>query len=428
MSQLWVELISRGAATVAGVFLVVVTTISLMRTVVIPRSLRSAISDTVAAAVITSCQFIARAMRGYRGRDSVLAWAGPTIILLQLVTWLVLYLFGYAFLIYGEGGHDYADALTQAGSSLFTLGFAASDNSDQTVIDFFAAATGPIVIAMLIGFLPTIYSSYLEREVDVTMLSAMGGEPAWGPEFLARHALADNIDTLPETFARWSRWASAVRMTHVTYPVLVWVRSARASRHYAIALLAVLDAAALKVSLNTTLPRTQSFGVLLHGAQAFEVLYVILFLKRPWRTRIPLAGMFLGRPPGDYVRPGSLPGWNARLLATETAADIDEARGLDADAVAALMAGEAHEVSITREQFDVAVDIIRRSGFPIDRDLDDAWEQFRVIRARYEFAAYQICRALDATPAPWSGDRSVATPVVWPALAVNLLPDAGAAE
>lgn len=428
MSQLWVELISRGAATVAGVFLVVVTTISLMRTVVIPRSLRSAISDTVAAAVITSCQFIARAMRGYRGRDSVLAWAGPTIILLQLVTWLVLYLFGYAFLIYGEGGHDYADALTQAGSSLFTLGFAASDNSDQTVIDFFAAATGPIVIAMLIGFLPTIYSSYLEREVDVTMLSAMGGEPAWGPEFLARHALADNIDTLPETFARWSRWASAVRMTHVTYPVLVWVRSARASRHYAIALLAVLDAAALKVSLNTTLPRTQSFGVLLHGAQAFEVLYVILFLKRPWRTRIPLAGMFLGRPPGDYVRSGSLPGWNARLLATETAADIDEARGLDADAVAALMAGEAHEVSITREQFDVAVDIIRRSGFPIDRDLDDAWEQFRVIRARYEFAAYQICRALDATPAPWSGDRSVATPVVWPALAVNLLPDAGAAE
>ena len=92
------------------------------------------------------------------------------------------------------------------------------------------------------------------------------------------------------------------------------------------------------------------------------------------------------------------------------------------------MAGEAHEVSITREQFDVAVDIIRRSGFPIDRDLDEAWEQFRVIRARYEFAAYQICRALDATPAPWSGDRTIPTPVAWPSLAVDLLPDAGAAE
>ncbi len=428
VSQLWLDLLSRGAATIAGLFLVLATTISLMRTVVIPRSLRSAISDTVATAVIKIAQVISRAPRTYRGRDSVLAWAGPTIIILQLITWLVLYLFAYAFLIYGVGGHNYPDALTQAGSSLFTLGFAASSNSDQTIIDFFAGATGPIVIAMLIGFLPTIYSSYLEREVDVTMLSAMGGEPAWGPEFLARHALADNVDTLPATFAHWSRWASALRMTHVTYPVLVWVRSARATRHYAIALLAVLDAAALKVSLNKTLPRTQSFGLLLNGAQAFEVLYVILFLKRPWRTRIPLAGMFLGRPPGDYRRKGSLPSWNERMLAAETAADTDAARGLDADAVAALMAGEAHELHVTRADFDVAVDVIGRSGFPIDRDLDEAWEQFRVLRARYEFAAYQICRALDATPAPWSGDRKITTAVIWPTLAVDLLPDTGAAE
>ena len=427
MSQLWLDLISRGAATIAGLFLLFATTISLMRTVVIPRSLRSAISDTVATVVIKITQLIARAPRTYRGRDSVLAWAGPTIIILQLITWLVLYLFAYSFLIYGFGGHDYFDALTQAGSSLFTLGFAASTNSDQTIIDFFAAATGPIVIAMLIGFLPTIYSSYLEREVDVTMLGAMGGEPAWGPEFLARHALADNVDTLPATFARWSRWASALRMTHVTYPVLVWVRSAKATRHYAVALLAVLDAAALKVSLNKTLPRTQSFGLLLHGAQAFEVLYVILFLKRPWRTRIPLAGMFLGRPPVDYHRKPSVATWNERMLATETAADIDTARGLDADAVAALVAGEAHEVHITREDFDIAVDVIRRSGFPIDRDIDEAWAEFRVLRARYEFAAYQICRVLDATPAPWSGDRKIPTPVMWPTIAVDLLPGAGEA-
>lgn len=425
VSQLWLDLISRGAATIVGLFLLFVTTISLMRTVVIPRSLRSAISDTVATVVIKTAQLIARAPRSYRGRDSVLAWAGPTIIILQLVTWLVLYLFAYAFLIYGVGGHNYPDAMTQAGSSLFTLGFAASDNRDQTIVDFFAAATGPVVIALMIGFLPTIYSSYLEREVDVTMLGAMGGDPAWGPEFLARHALTENVDTLPETFARWSRWASALRMTHVTYPVLVWVRSARASRHYAVSLLAVLDAAALKVSLNTTLPRTQSFGLLLHGAQAFEVLYVILFLKRPWKTRIPLAGMFLGRPAGDFSRTRTTASWNERMLAVEIAADKDAARGLDGEAVAALVIGEAHELQITRADFDVAVDIIRRSGFPIDRDLDDAWTEFKVLRTRYEFAAYEICRALDATPAPWSGDRKVPTPTIWPSIAVNLLPDHG---
>lgn len=422
MSQLWLDLLSRGAATIFGLFILVSTTVSLMRTVVIPRSLRSAISDSVATVVIKTTVLLSRSRRSYRGRDAVLAWAGPTIILLQLVVWLLLFLIAYGLLIYAVGGHGYWASITQAGSSLFTLGFASAANTDQTVVDFLAAATGPIVIALMIGFLPTIYSTYLEREVDVTMLSAMGGEPSWGPEFLARHALADDIDTLPDTFARWSRWASALRLTHVTYPVLVWVRSARATRHYAVALLAVLDAAALKVSLNTSLPRTQSFGLLLHGAQAFEVLYVIVFMKRPWRARIPIAGMFLSRPPGQYVHHHTLPDWNKRLLAAEKAADIDAARSLDADAVAALARGEAHQLHVTREHFDVAVDVIRRSGFPIDRDIDEAWEQFQIIRSRYEFTAYEICRALDATPAPWSGDRKIATPVLWPALAVDQLP------
>lgn len=427
VSQLWLDLLSRGAATIIGLFILFATSVSLMRTVVIPRSLRSMISDAVSTFVIKASVLLSRTRRSYRGRDSVLAWAGPTIILLQLITWLFLFLLAYGFLIYGVGGRDYFASLTQAGSSLFTLGFASAANTDQTIVDFFAAATGPIVIALMIGFLPTIYSTYLEREVDVTMLSAMGGEPSWGPEFLCRHALADSVDTLPDTFARWSRWASALRLTHVTYPVLVWVRSGRGTRHYAVSLLAVMDAAALKVALNKSLPRTQSFGLLLHGAQAFEVLYVIVFMKRPWRTRIPIAGMFLSRPPVEFVHNRALPKWNNRLLAIEKAAGIDAARSLDADAVTALARGEAHKLRVTREHFDVAVDVIRRSGFPIDRDVDEAWEQFQIIRSRYEFTAYEICRALDATPAPWSGDRKIPTPVMWPALAVDQLPADGAA-
>jgi hypothetical protein len=63
-----------------------------------------------------------------------------------------------------------------------------------------------------------------------------------------------------------------------------------------------------------------------------------------------------------------------------------------------------------------------RSGFPIDRDLDEAWELFREARGRYEFAALAICRTLDVTPAPWSGDRRIATPTTWPTLACDVLP------
>ena len=49
VSELTVLLLSRGAATIAGLLLVIATTVSLMRTVVIPRALRSVISDTVAS-------------------------------------------------------------------------------------------------------------------------------------------------------------------------------------------------------------------------------------------------------------------------------------------------------------------------------------------------------------------------------------------
>jgi hypothetical protein len=65
---------------------------------------------------------------------------------------------------------------------------------------------------------------------------------------------------------------------------------------------------------------------------------------------------------------------------------------------------------------------MRRSGFPIDRDLDEAWDLFRVARGRYEFAALEICRRLDVTPAPWSGTRSIATPTIWPTLAGDVMP------
>lgn len=426
VSHLIADLLSRGAATLVGLFLVVATTVSLMRTVVIPRSLRSVISDSVARMVTAVAFGVARIRKSYVKRDGVLAWAGPSTILLQLVTWLLLYLVAYGLLLYGIGGRDLGDSLRQAGSSLFTLGFSAVNREEQTIIDFVAAATGPIVIAMMIGFLPTIYSAYLDREVDVTMLGVSAGEPAWGPEMLSRFSLSDDLPGISAEFLRWGESASRLRMTHVTYPVLIWVRSARASRHYTVALLAAMDAAALQVSLNSSLQRTGAHRLLVHGGQAFEVLYVIVSQRRTWRTRMPFLGRFAAGPVDDPPDGPRLPGWNRRMVATEMAADFDAMMGLDAEAVNTLGRGEEKPLQITRADFDMAVDILQRSDFPIDRDLDEAWHQFRTARARYEFAAYSLCRILDATPAPWSGDRTIPTPTMWPTLAVDMLPEATA--
>ena len=90
---------------------------------------------------------------------------------------------------------------------------------------------------------------------------------------------------------------------------------------------------------------------------------------------------------------------------------------------ACVAAAEDHPVTITRAEFDAAVDLLRRADFPIDTPLDEAWEQFRVSRSRYEYAVYAMARELDATPAPWSGPRRVPTGTMWPTRVVDLLPE-----
>lgn len=421
MSQVLHDVLSRGAASVFGLFLAISATISLLRTIVIPRALRSAISDTVAGIVIGVATILSRLRRSYARRDGVLAWVGPSIILLQLITWLLLYLIAYGFLIYGVSGNDLGESMRQAGSSLFTLGFASADQENETIIDFVAAATGPIVIALLIGFLPTIYSTYLDREQDVTALSAMAGEPAWGPELLSRLSLTNDLDASERLFHDWSGWAARLRMTHVTYPVLVWVRSVRSSRHYAIALLAVLDAAALRITLNRSIDRTSAYNVLIHGGQAMDVLYGLVFRPNGWRGSLPLVGQLLGARQLVRNEARAMPGWTRGVLAVEMAADLDAAQGL---AGSGLATTRDADTAISREEFDRAVAMLAASGFPIDADLDLAWQQFAIARSRYEAVAYALCSRLDATPAPWSGSRRVETPVEWPTLASDLVPRA----
>lgn len=424
VSTLMADILSRGAASIVGLVLFAITTISLMRTIIVPRALRSVVADGVAKAVTLTGWGIARLRREYVKRDAVMAWAGPSILLLQLITWLLLYLFSYGLLLYGIGGQDLGDSLRQAGSSLFTLGFADVNTGDQTIIDFVAAATGPIVIALMIGFLPTIYGSYLNRETAVTDISVSTGEPAWGPEMLSRHSLAGNIEGIGTDFRTWADLAARMRMSHTMYPVLIWVRSSRPFRHYLVSLLAVLDAAALHVSLTKTLDRRPAFQLLIQGGQTFEVLYAVAAHRRSLRSRLPFIGKDLPSVDAEKKVESRLPGWNRRIIAVEMASDQDALHGLGADAVAALSLRERDGITLPREEFDKAVDLLRRSGFPIERDVDEAWNQFTAARSRYEYAAYALCELLDATPAPWSGPRRVPTPTVWPNRALDTIPAA----
>ncbi len=109
-----------------------------------------------------------------------------------------------------------------------------------------------VVVALQIAYLPTLYSAYNRRESLITVLSARGGEPAWGPEILARHVWLDLEGNLPDLYSSWESWAATVSESHTSYPVLIHFRSPQPLRSWLIALLGVMDAAALQTALAPT--------------------------------------------------------------------------------------------------------------------------------------------------------------------------------
>ena len=116
-------------------------------------------------------------------------------------------------------------------------------------------ATGLVIVTLQIAYLPTLYAAFNRRETEVALLNARAGVPSWGPELLARthYALGSGvstIDTMPDLYAQWERWAADVAESHTTYLPLVRFRSPTPLSSWVTALLAVLDSAALFLALS----------------------------------------------------------------------------------------------------------------------------------------------------------------------------------
>lgn len=422
--NLTAELTSRGAGFAFGLLLFSMTSLSLLRTVVVPRNLRSLITDLVINGVVGASRLIAKVSRTYMRRDAALAWAGPLIIIALLITWLMCYIFAYGFLIYGISGQPLGASIVQSGSSLLTLGFAYDNgSSNATLLDFFAAITGPVVIALMIGYLPALYQTFIDREVPVTLMATDAGEPAWGPELLSRMSLAKSISDLPMHLGKWASWAAKLRMTHITYPMLMYVRSGRGTRHFLVSLLTAMDASALMIALNTSLPRTPAYVTLLHGSESIQTLYIFFGAKRSKLYYLPLRSLWAHKvKSGSQVRAEQVkvPARDAEIAAVHEAAAADSSNALAETGYRSFIRAEKMTTTLTRAEFDYAIEILRGSDFPIEVEIEDAWEMFRRIRATYEFPMYALLRRLDATPAPWTGPRNTPTPVMWPTLASDL--------
>ena len=352
-----VPIAARWVAAAFGALLVLSGWQSVIGTLIVPRPLASWLTRLADRVVVAAYQMVTTRVSDYKQRDRILATQAAAILLTQLVGWLAIFVVGYTLVLWPWNGASITSAFTDAGSSIFTLGFSEPGDAAPAALVFFAAATGMVVVALQVGYLPTLYAAFNRRETEVALLVARSGVPAWGPELLARtyYALGSgvsSIDTLPELYLTWERWSADVAESHTTYLPLVRFRSPLPFSSWVISLLAVIDSAALILVL------------------APEQAPVV-------PARLCLRGGFccLGR--------------------------IARAMGFDVPDEADPDAG----ITLTYEQFLDAVSRMHEVGFPITREPADAWPDFVGWRVNYESAAYQIAAAIDAVPALWSGPR-----------------------
>src|SRR5579859_1342924 len=222
-------LAARAVAAVFGSLLVFLSVSSVTGTLIVSRSVSSRLTRWVDLAVDRVYQLAMPRDAEFRRVDRVLATQAAALLLAQLATWLVVAYVGFALLLWPFAARGVISAFIDAGSSLFTLGFAVPSGAVPAVFVFLAAAVGLVILTLQIAYLPTLYAAFNRRETEVALLNARGGVPSWGPELLARthYALGSGtstLDTMPALYAQWERWASDVAESHTTYLQLVRFR------------------------------------------------------------------------------------------------------------------------------------------------------------------------------------------------------------
>jgi hypothetical protein len=338
---------------VLGIALLTFTWVSVVFALVVPRTRLgpNRVAIIVNRSVRLAFVAVARLTQSYERKDAILAPLAPVAVLTQLMVWL--FLIGVScVLMLVSYTDDLGSAVVQVGDAMFTLGQATVGHPTSDVITIVAAASGFIVIALQIAYLPALYAAFNRRETLITLLTSRAGEPAWGPEILIRHQLVGTIDALPDFFASWEQWAAEVSESHTTYPALLLFRSPDPWASWVIAQLSVLDAAAMQLALCPSTAPSQARLCLRMGYTSLRRI-------------------------ADSL------GWK-----------YDDDPMPDAP------------IQLTYDEFELAVQLLVDTGFPIERDAESAWPHFHGWRVNYESLAYRWADRVVAPPAPWSGVRS----------------------
>jgi hypothetical protein len=334
-----------------GIAVVVAVLSSAVRTFVLPRSARDPLTRRLFLFMRTIFDVLVKRSTTYHQRDAIMAFYAPIALLSLPFLWMALVLIGF-LLMYWSSGLDMMSAFRLSESSLLTLGYQTTENFWLLLLMFAEGIIGMTLIALLISYLPTIYSSFSRREAAVSMLEVRAGSPPSAVTLMTRFHSIGNLEDTTEFWRTWESWFAELEETHTSLAVLPFFRSPHPERSWITAAGAVLDSASLYVAALDVPPQPSAQLCIRAGYLALR--HIADFFRVPHNA---------DPKPDDPI-------------------------------------------SITRYEFDDALDQLAAEGVPLKADRDQAWRDFAGWRVNYDTVLLVLAGITMAPYAPWSSDRS----------------------
>lgn len=228
-------------------------------------------------------------------REQIYGTYGPLSLLLLLMLWAMMLVFGFSFLFYAMGSEftdvlgaqaasglsSYRTDLYVSGTTLFTLGLGdvLPHSLPERSLIILESGVGLGFVALIISYLPVLYQAFSRREVRIALLDARAGSPPTAAELLRRHGFEGGEDDLIELLAEWERWAAEILESHISYPILCYYRSQHDNQSWLAAITAILDTCALLISVIEGAPSRQAQLTFVMARHALIDLALVFHLQ-----------------------------------------------------------------------------------------------------------------------------------------------------
>jgi hypothetical protein len=289
-------------AIAAGATLALVVLWDSFETILMPRRASGPVRLTrfVLLGLWRAWRTAARPIRGRAARENFLSAYAILGLLILLVVWATGLIVAFGLMHWGIGSRLRAAApgsaplwtdLYMSASTFFTLGLGDVVPLGRLArgLTVLEAGMGFGFLALVVSYLPVLYSAFSRRESRITMLDEWTGSPPSAAVLLRRGAESGDARDVLRLLHDWEIAAAELLESHLSYPILAFFRSQHDNQSWLASLTTMLDACALIVVGVGGVPSFQARLTFAIARHAVVDLSQVLGLKPepPPEPRLP---------------------------------------------------------------------------------------------------------------------------------------------